>query len=318
MRILLLLTLFFYISLHADEQKRALQSCEVFNNMKHSKNSGQQKLEKGLSYRVIREQGDQYYVTVPSIPVPNRWVDKSCFDTAAISQTKKSAVEKTSTYKKQIIADVDQPKGLLLALSWHNAFCETHRSRRECRQSRNSRQGNHSVVLHGLWPQPRNNLYCNVSYKQKEYDKNRQWNRIERLDLSNQTRKELREVMPGVSSNLHRHEWIKHGTCYGVSPEEYFTEAISLAKQVNDSRLGRFFVSNQGKMVTLRQVRFKVDESFGRGSGKRVELRCKNGMITELWFHLGYGEDKLSELLKEGKPVRSRCQRGRIDRAGFR
>ena len=318
MRILLLLTLFFYISLHADEQKRALQSCEVFNNMKHTKNSGQQRLEKGVSYRVIQEQGDQYYVTVPSISVPNRWVDKSCFDADAVFQAKKSEMKKSVTEKKQVIPVVDQPKELLLALSWHNAFCETHRSRKECRQSRNSRYGNHRFVLHGLWPQPRENLYCNVSRKQKQYDKNRQWNRIERLALSDGTRKELREVMPGVSSNLHRHEWVKHGTCYGTVPEAYFSEAVSLVKQVNSSKLGRFFAGNQGRMVTLQQVRFQVDESFGRGSGKRVELRCKNGMITELWFHLGVGEGKLSALLKAGKPVRSRCQRGRIDRAGFR
>ncbi len=318
MRILLLLTLFFYTSLHAVEQRRALQSCEVFNNMKHTKNSGQKKLEEGVSYRVIREQGDQYYVTVPGISVPNRWVDKSCFDAIVMPQTQKSEAKKPAVVKKQMIPTAEQPKELLLALSWHNAFCETHRSRRECRQIRNSRYGGHRFVLHGLWPQPRNNLYCNVSREQKQYDKNRQWNRIERLALSGKTRKELREVMPGVSSNLHRHEWIKHGTCYGTDPEAYYSEAVSLVKQVNHSRLGQFFANNQGRMVTLQQVRFKVDESFGRGSGKRVELRCKNGMITELWFHLGYGEDELTTLLKKGKPVRSRCQRGRIDRAGFR
>ena len=318
MRFLLLLTLFFYTSLHAVEQRMALQSCEVFNNMKHTKNSGQKRLEEGVSYRVLREQGGQYYVTVPSIPVPNRWVDKSCFDTDAIPHIQKSEVRKPATDKKQMMPTIVQPKELLLALSWHNAFCETHRYRRECKRSSSSRYNDNRFVLHGLWPQPRNNLYCNVSHEQKQYDKNHQWNRIEKLALSDETRKELREVMPGVSSNLHRHEWIKHGTCHGTAPEVYFSEAVSLAKQVNNSKLGRFFASNQGKMVTLQQVRFKADESFGRGSGKRVELRCKNGMITELWFHLGYGEDDLSDLLKKGKRVRSRCQRGRIDRAGFR
>ncbi len=317
MRTLLLLTFFFSTSLLADEM-RALQSCEVFNNMKHTKNSGQQRLEKGVSYRVLREQGGQYYVTVPSISVPNRWVDKNCFGSGAVSQMQKSAAKQSTTEKKQIIPTADQPKELLLALSWHNAFCETHRYRKECRQGLGSRYSGHRFVLHGLWPQPRNNLYCDVSREQKQYDKNRQWNRIKRLNLSEKTRKELREVMPGVSSNLHRHEWVKHGTCYGTDAEVYFSEAVSLVKQVNHSKLGQFFANNQGKIVTLQQVRFKVDESFGRGSGKRVELRCKNGMITELWFHLGYGEDELSTLLKEGKPVRGRCQRGRIDRAGFR
>ncbi len=316
MRILLLLTLFFYTSLHANE-RRALQSCEVFNNMKHTKNSGQKRLEEGVSYRVLREQGGQYYVTVPLIPIPNRWVDKNCFDVAVLPQTHKSETKKPAVVKKQVVSTADQPEEQLLALSWHNAFCETHRYRRECKRNSNSRYNDNRFVLHGLWPQPRNNLYCNVSREQKQYDKNHQWNRIEKLALNDDTRKELREVMPGVSSNLHRHEWIKHGTCHGTTPEVYFSEAVSMVRQVNNSKLGRFFASNQGKMVTLQQVRFKVDESFGRGSGKRVELRCKNGMITELWFHLGNGEDDLSGLLKGGKSVRSRCQRGRIDKAGF-
>lgn len=317
MRTLLLFTLFFYTFLHADEQRRALQSCEVFNNMKHTKNSGQHRLEEGVSYHILEEKRGQYYVTIPSISIPNRWVDKSCFDTSTIPPAKSSETKKTAAEKKETISTAGQPKALLLALSWHNAFCETHRYRKECRQSRSSRYSDSRFVLHGLWPQPRDNLYCNVSREEKQYDKNRQWNRIGRLALSDETRKELYGVMPGVSSNLHRHEWIKHGTCYGTNPEIYYSEAISLAKQVNNSKLGRFFTANQGKIVTLQQVRFQVNESFGRGSGKRVELRCKNGMITELWFHLGYGEDELSALLREGKPVRSRCQRGRIDRAGF-
>ncbi len=323
MRILLLLTFLFYTLVYANEQKRALQTCEVFNNMKHSKNSGQQRLKKGVFYRVLREQGDQYYVTVPSIPVPNRWVDKSCFDTNVIPQTEKSKIKKSETKKsptdkKKTLPTTDQPKDLLLALSWHNAFCETHQYKRECRQNRTNRYGDNAFVLHGLWPQPRNNLYCNVPNHLKQYDKNRQWNRIPSLALSKKTKHDLQRVMPGFASHLQRHEWIKHGTCYGTSPEVYYSEAISLVQQVNDSKLGHFFRSNQGKVVTLQQVRFKVDESFGKGSGKRAELRCKNGMITELWLHLGYGDDELSTLLKKGKPIRSRCQKGRIDRAGFR
>ncbi len=318
MRILLLITLFFYVSLHANKQKIALQSCEVFNNMKHSKNSGQQKLEKGVSYRVLREQGDQYYVNIPSVPVPNRWVDKSCFSADVLPQTKKSETKKSVTDKKQTRSTANQPRDLLLALSWHNAFCETNQHKRECRQNRTNRYSDNAFVLHGLWPQPRNNLYCNVPNSLKQYDKNRQWNRIPALPLSKETKNDLQRVMPGFASHLQRHEWIKHGTCYGTSAEVYYSEAISLVKQVNKSKLGRFFIANQGKIVTLQQVRFKVNESFGKGSGKRVELRCRNGMITELWLHLGYGNDDLSSMLKKGKSTRSSCQRGRIDRAGFR
>ncbi|MEA3490894.1 MAG: hypothetical protein U9R27_03250 [Campylobacterota bacterium] len=310
MRTILLLTLFFYTSIYAIEERRAIHTCELFNNMKHTKNSGQHRLEEGVSYRIIKEQGEQYYVTVPDITIPNRWVDRSCFDGANRLQVKKSK-------SKNFIVE-KHPKELLLAMSWQNAFCQTHRNRRECRLSGDSRITNKHFVLHGLWPQPRDNLYCSVPHKQKQYDKNRQWNRLPKLELSDEIRKELLNVMPGVMSNLHRHEWIKHGTCYGTDANSYYAEAISLSQQVNRSKLSRFFANNQGRVVTLEQVRFKADESFGRGAGKRVELRCKSGMITELWFHLGYGGDDLSTLLKGGKVVRSRCQRGLIDRAGFR
>ncbi len=318
MRILLLLTFFFYISLHADGQKKALQACEVFNNMKHTKNSGAHRLEEGSSYRVIREQGGQYYVTVPGISVPNRWVDKDCFDRGVMPPIQKSEVAKPVIVKKQSTSTIKQPKDLLLALSWHNAFCETHRYRKECRESRSVRYSDDRFVLHGLWPQPRNNLYCEVPYRLKQNDKNHQWNRLPRLDLSEETRRSLLRVMPGSASNLHRHEWVKHGTCSGSDPDSYFKEAISLTEQLNRSKVGRFFSENRGRMVTLQQIRFRTNESFGKGSGKRVEIRCKKGMITELWLHLGSGSDDLSTLLARGKPIRSRCQRGMIDRAGFR
>ncbi len=101
-----------------------------------------------------------------------------------------------------------------------------------------------------------------------------------------------------------------------MEPDSYYREAVGLTEQVNNSRLSRFFESNVGKVVTLRQIRFKVDESFGKGSGKRVEMRCKKGLITELWFRLGSG-DTLSYMLKNGKTARSRCRKGRIDRAGY-
>jgi ribonuclease T2 len=87
---------------------------------------------------------------------------------------------------------------------------------------------------------------------------------------------------------------------------------------VNDSKVSQFFMRNVGKTVTLQQVRYQFDSSFGKGSGKKVELRCKNGLITELWLHLGRSGQNLETMLKEGRKVHSRCTRGMIDAAGFR
>ena len=320
MRTLLLSFIFFYVLLQADELRQASAPCEVFNNIRHTKNSGHQLLKKGESYHIIREQNGQYYITIPNIPVPNRWVEKSCFSKEGIigKQSAKKQDLNVKTYTGIDAADVERPEALLLALSWHNAFCEVHRSRRECRETRGSRYSDIRFVLHGLWPQPRDNIYCNVPQTLRQYDKNRQWHRLPILPLSDGTLTALLHLMPGSASNLHRHEWVKHGTCYRSDPESYFREAISLTEQVNRSKIGLFFSQNIGKTVTLKQIRFKVDESFGKGSGKKVEMKCNKGMVTELWFHLGNGSGELSQLLKKGKSVRSRCHKGRIDRAGFR
>ena len=300
--------------------KVAQDSCEIYNNIRHTQNSGGYKLEIGKEYRVTREQSVQYYIHIPGIRVPNRWVDSKCFDV-----TKKRDADTLQTLDQELTVDkkdtdkvyAKKPKSLLLALSWQHAFCETHRNKRECRYNRSRVKSNYNFVLHGLWPQPRDNFYCNIQKEIKMMDKNRRWNGLPDLELSDELRATLSKVMPGYNSNLHKHEWYKHGTCYGTSEEEYFLDAVSLVNQVNSSKLGEFFAKNQGRTVTLQQVRYKAEQSFGRGVGKKIEMKCRDGRITELWFHIGYGGDNLSKLLRDGKDVRSRCGKGLIDRAGF-
>jgi len=332
MRNIFILLALLYTAIYAQSYKVATKSCQLYNDLKHKKNSFNKRLKVGESYRVTREQSDHYYIYVPNITISNRWVEKSCFE----DDNKKEIIESKKPIDDSVVIKLDQssatitksidhsstelspkPHSLLLALSWQNAFCEQHRRRRECYRNSYNIKYDNKFVLHGLWPQPRDNIYCNVPREQKIYDKNHQWNRIKDIGISDRVIQELKKVMPGVSSNLHRHEWIKHGTCYGMTADKYYTDAISLTKQVNRSKLAHFFSQKQGNIVTLQQIRFKVDESFGKGSGKRVEMRCKSGLITELWFHIGYGDANLTTLLKSGKSVRSRCSRGKIDRAGY-
>ena len=40
-------------------------------------------------------------------------------------------------------------------------------------------------------------------------------------ELTEATRADLDLVMPGTQSDLERHEWFKHGTCYSDTPEEF-------------------------------------------------------------------------------------------------
>ena len=315
------------------------QTCEAFNNMKHTKNTHHVVLDTAREYTILKHHKGQNLVLVKGEQPAQRWVDDSCFSKAKKSTNynggrkgspKVIDIEDRLTQASLHMANSKHTKKYekqntsrqnLLTLSWHNAFCETHRYKKECKRGLLSglrkKYSESHFVLHGLWPQPRSKMYCGVSKKHVGMDKHKQWNRLPDLGLSAKTKSALKEVMPGFSSSLHKHEWFKHGTCYGTDAEHYYKDAVRLVDEVNDSKVGTFFMRNIGKSVTLKQIRHLFDTNFGVGAGKRVEMKCKGGLITELWLHIGSGSDKLSELLQKGQSTRSRCQKGRIDKAGF-
>ena len=293
--------------------KEATQSCPAFNDMKHRTNTNHIILKVGDSYRILQERKGQILTLIDGERIAQRWVDKECFEDSKEIDSKK--VEKKPKIAPKVTKSTSKQN--LLALSWQNAFCQTHQYKKECRSMNSKSFGAFEFVLHGLWPQPRNNQYCNVSKKQIGADKNKQWYRLNKLDLNSTIREELSKYMPGYSSNLHRHEWVKHGTCYGTSANEYYNDAISLVKQVNSSKVEQYFKQHIGKVVTLKEIRKLFDKEFGYGAGKHVTMNCKGGLVTELWLHLGNGSNELSELFKNGETPRSRCQKGRVDGVGF-
>lgn len=335
----IILFVFLAVSLFARYDAIPSKECPAFNNMKHSKNTHNIVLNTARSYTVLKHHKGQNLILIKGESPAQRWVDERCFSSAKKAhKSQKHSIERelpiasintskskhTNKYKNNNSKKYDNAntsKQNLLALSWHNAFCETHRYKKECKRSfaslMRSKPREKSFVLHGLWPQPRNNLYCHVDRALVNADKNKHWREMPSLALDADVEDALKKYMPGFASGLHKHEWIKHGTCYGTDANAYFSDAISLVKQVNDSALGAFFTQNIGNVVTLKEVQNVSDKAFGQGTGRRVELQCKGGLITELWLHLGSGSKDLGTLLKNGKNAYSRCKKGRIDRAGF-
>ena len=312
--------------------QEALKSCEAFNNMKHTSNSNDIKLEVGKEYRILQENKGQVLTLVEGQRVAQRWVDEACFfedKTNKKIEVKTEKKEETkglslSTLLKSI-KDKSSKKPLhkstakqnLLAISWQNAFCQTHQYKKECKNMNAKDFGAFNFVLHGLWPQPRNNQYCNVDKKQVGMDKNKQWHRLNKLELSSEVRSKLAKLMPGYAGNLHKHEWIKHGTCYGTNASDYYADAMNLLTQINNSKVQQFFKQNIGKQVRLEDVRKVFDKEFGTSSGKHVTMNCKRGLVTELWLHIGNKGTNLSELFKGGERPSRSCYKGRIDAVGF-
>jgi ribonuclease T2 len=298
----------------AKEHKTATQSCEAYNNMKHTTNTNEIKLKVGTEYRILDHKRGQILTLIKGERIAQRWVDEGCFGKQSLSS---AVLQTVNTKSKELKKIKKTSRQNLLAISWQNAFCQTHQYKKECKRMTSRDFGASHFVLHGLWPQPRNNQYCKVDKKEIGKDKNKQWNRLKKLDLSSTTRERLSKLMPGYSSNLHKHEWIKHGTCYGTGASDYYDDAMDLMTQVNESKVQEFFEKNIGKKVALKDIRKIFDKEFGAGAGRHVTMNCTKGLITELWVHIGNGSDKLKDLLKTGETPKSRCHKGRIDAVGY-
>ena len=175
----------------------------------------------------------------------------------------------------------------LLAVSWQPAFCEQRPNKAECRSQRAGRFDTSHFSLHGLWPQPRNETYCNVSRETIATDKSGRWSRLPKLDLSAGLRNELERKMPGYRSYLHRHEWFKHGTCMpGFSPERYFRVSLDLLDQLNASAVRELAAGNVNTDLGFRDFSYAFGRAFGN-DGTIITPPNLCGRPGYRWFVLG-------------------------------
>ena len=293
----------------------ATDNCEAYQSFKKATNPGNVELVRDMSYELIgknKVEATHYRIRVPHANPKERWVKGSCG--FILTDCKKSGGAADTSENE------NTSPNYLLALSWQPAFCQTHQSKTECETQVETRYDATHFTLHGLWPQPKSNTYCNVTNLEKTMDKRKLWEQLPILDISPETYEDLIEVMPGVASYLHRHEWIKHGTCYSFSPEEYFAEAIMLTEQVNASAVRTLFAQNIGKTVRISDIKDRFDQAFGPGAGDKVKVKCSNGMVTELWITLK-GEitsrSRLADLLKRADRADNSCREGLIDPVGY-
>jgi len=297
--------------------------CGAYNNMKHTKNTHSVILDKQSKYRVVKKQKGQYLVVIQDEQPAQRWVSEACIDSNDKKVEKPVQTKHTKKYKKKKSnkssskykrATSKKERRNLLVVSWHNSFCQTHKSKKECKSDNNTES---FIVLHGLWPQPRNNAYCNVPKKLVAKDKHHQWRDLPDMETSKQTMELMSKYMPGYVSALHKHEWIKHGTCYGKSHDDYYLEALTFTKQIDESKVGELFRNNIGKKITLKSIKDAYESEFGEDTGDSVVLKCKNGLITELWITLVGEGNNLGELTKGVVGIKGRCYKGLVDPKGY-
>jgi ribonuclease T2 len=104
----------------------------------------------------------------------------------------------------------------VLVLGWSPTYCIIEGRLR--RDTQCDAETPHDFVLHGLWPQ------YDRGWPKDCFVGRRPWVPSEVIDS-------MRDIMP--SKNLIIHEYATHGTCAGLTPEQYYAAARTLYDRVS-------------------------------------------------------------------------------------
>ncbi|AWM90819.1 ribonuclease [Pseudomonas sp. 31-12] len=150
---------------------------------------------------------------------------------------------------------------LAYAITWQPTFCMLKPTTAGCDKPKNV------FYTHGIWPY----------YKSTDQSANRHpssciksvgCGQAEEVCELSDTDQKLAEAEHGFSEivtespdYLMKHEWKKHGTCYGTNQTEYFRDFVKLRKAVNYSP---DFNQFQGESLDLNQLKalFPSNTSF--------------------------------------------------------
>lgn len=178
----------------------------------------------------------------------------------------------------------------VFSLSWQPTFCATHQGKKECKTMQKGDFATKNLVLHGLWPSRTGDEkhaygYCNVPNTIRKHDNANGWCEMPFPQLSRDTIKQLGTVMPGYQSCLENHEWYKHGTCSGMSPDNYFATAARFVKGVAATNLDEFIGDNAGKEVAMGDMAAAAAKDF-KGNSGTLRYICQGDMLSEIRLYL--------------------------------
>ncbi|MFK8252611.1 ribonuclease T2 family protein [Ancylobacter terrae] len=305
----------------------ATQACPAYRSFRQATNPGDIRLVPGTAYPLIaknKADASHYRIRVDGADPAQRWVEIACGTVAGdAGAAPGSAGAPQPAPAGKGASKSGTPTEFLLALSWQPSFCETRPQKSECRSQTAARPDAARLSLHGLWPQPRGRAYCNVPPDQIAADNAGRWDALPAPQLGAATKDALAALMPGTQSQLDRHEWIKHGTCYGADADTYFADMIGFAQAVNASKVGALLAARVGAKVTSDEIRAAFDASFGAGAGQRVTMQCVRDGSRLLFSEIKVGligtpsTTPLPELIAAARPVKPECAEGIVDPAGL-
>ncbi len=290
----------------------ANQACPAYQSIAKRTNPGNVKLKVGRAYIVVahnKTPATWLQVEIDGARPAVRWVSVQCaapgVDPGPGLDPQTPSSQPSPPPPSPAMPPVALGKAThLLALSWEPSFCETHTSKTECRAETRQSPEAKQLSLHGLWPQPNGNFYCHADPKQVTIDKASHFDQLTAPNVTQATHDRLAAVMPGVQSSLERHEWIKHGTCFGTSADVYFNRAADLTEQVNASAVGQLIAAQAGQAVQVSDLVAAFSQAFGADARKAIVIKCASGELSEIDVYIAgdvTGTAPVSQLLAKAE-----------------
>lgn len=214
------------------------------------------------------------------------------FSTVALFILVNTAFAKDQQGKEAVAGQFDS---YVLSLSWQPAFCETKPNKKECTTQTADRYDATNLALHGLWPNKNKDKqhaygFCGVKKSMQKLDKASKWCQMPTLNLTDETKKDLAQYMPGYTSCLERHEWYKHGTCSGMNADKYFSTANRLVATFAATAMGQYISANVGSPIAADDLLSEFEKDFGAGSRDSIKLYCTKAagadMLVEIRVYL--------------------------------
>lgn len=299
-----------YAFKEANGEFLAKKSCAAVQSIKKGGNPGRVKLRVDERYPVTglnRPNGTYVQLKVAGARPERRWVKRNC-----------------GTLNPGPVEPVTEQ--YVLAMSWQPAFCETKPEKTECKTQAPDRFDADHFTLHGLWPQPEQNVFCGVSATDRSHSQRGEWDKLPEPNVSAETRARLSKAMPGTASNLQRHEFTKHGTCFPGNADLYFRVSLALLEQINASRLRGLMATHIGATVSSDDIKREFEQNFGVGAGAALGVRCVDDqnshrtLISEIRVNLkGALEEatKLQHVLDHSTRTDDGCSGGIVDPVGL-
>ena len=150
----------------------------------------------------------------------------------------------------------------LLSLSWSPSYCAAQGAARDARQCRSARP--FAFIVHGLWPQ-KSGSYPDFCQTPPPF-------------VPEETITAMGDIMP--SKGLILHEWRKHGTCTGLSPEAYFALVRAAFAKV---AIPEAFAAPRAPLSMTAQA---VEEAFRAANpalgGDMIAVDCQSDRLREV------------------------------------